>query len=73
MDKYFKDNKLKNLLNGNLGYYADDPYQLSWFYHATTQASYFNKDIFIKGDSQVLSNQLTDIIKQHRGEVRYPK
>ncbi|MGL4562374.1 MAG: phytoene desaturase family protein [Brevinema sp.] len=70
MDKYFTDNKLKNLLNGNLGYYADDPYELSWFYHAAAQASYFNKGVFIKGGSQVLSNQLTDIIKQHGGEVR---
>lgn len=70
LDKYFKDNKIKNLLCANIGYFSDDAYQLDWFYYAAAQHSYFNSGKFIKGGSQVLSNQLADIIKSRGGEVR---
>ena len=71
LDKYIKDPALKNILDINLAYYADDPYKFSWFYHSAAQYSYYNSGTFIKGGSQVLSNQLVDVLTQHGGEIIY--
>lgn len=71
LDKYFKSNKLKNILDINIAYYADDPYKLSWFYHSSAQYGYYNSSVFIKGGSQVLSNQLLDVVLENGGEIRF--
>lgn len=71
LDKYFKSDKIKNILDINLAYYSDDPYSLSWFYHASAQNAYYNSSMFIKGGSQILSNQLLDVTLKNNGEVKY--
>ncbi|MGL5253628.1 MAG: phytoene desaturase family protein [Brevinema sp.] len=69
-DKYIKNEELKHILDVNSGYYTGDSYRLSWFYHAMGQYAYYTSARFIKGGSQVLSDQLVDIIKANGGEVR---
>ncbi|MGL4676851.1 MAG: phytoene desaturase family protein [Brevinema sp.] len=69
MDRFFRSNRIKNILNANLAYYSDDPYQLTWFYYAAAQFSYYNSAVYIKGGSQVLSDQLVDIITSHKGQI----
>ncbi|MGL4393640.1 MAG: phytoene desaturase family protein [Brevinema sp.] len=70
MDKYFTDNRIKTLVNANLAYFSNEPYDLGWFYYSAAQYSYFNSGVFIKGGSQTLSNQLVDVITANGGEVR---
>lgn len=70
LDSIIKDEKLKTVLNSNLGYYHDDPYSLSLIYHAIPQYSYFEGGSwFIKGGSQNLSDALADIIIENGGDV----
>ncbi len=70
LDSIIKDDKLKVILNSNLGYYHDNPYELSLIYHSIAQYSYYNGGSwFIKGGSQNLSNALADIIRENGGEV----
>ncbi|MGL4987425.1 MAG: phytoene desaturase family protein [Treponemataceae bacterium] len=69
-DKFFKSNELKNILNANIAYYSDDPYEFSWYYHSAAQYSYYNSAVYVKGGSQVLSNALAKIITDNGGEVR---
>ncbi len=70
MDKLFKDERLKMLLLGNASYYHDDPYELSLFYFAAGQNSYYSGgSYFIKGGSQKLSDYLADYIRKQGGEV----
>jgi len=71
LDKYFKSNRLKNIIDANLMYFSDDPYELSWTYHAAAQDGYYNSAVYIKGGSQILSNQLADVITNNNGEIRY--
>ncbi len=70
LDKTFKNNRLKRLLDVNLGYYHDNPYEFCWFFHAFGQSGYYNNAYFIKGGSQELSNSLADIIIKNGGEVK---
>ncbi len=70
MDKLFKDERLKMLLLGNASYYHDDPYELSLFYFAAGQNSYYSDgSYFIKGGSQKLSDYLAGYIRKQGGEV----
>ncbi|MGL5253625.1 MAG: phytoene desaturase family protein [Brevinema sp.] len=69
-DKYIKNEELKHILDTNYAYFTDDSYKLSWYYHSMAQYSYYNSAKFVKGGSQVLSDQLVDIIKANGGEVR---
>lgn len=70
MDKLFHDERLKMILLGNASYYHDDPYELSLFYFAAGQNSYFsNGSYFIKGGSQKLSDYLMNFIREQGGEV----
>lgn len=71
LDKYIKSNRLKNILNINIAYYSDDPYEFSWYYHAAAQNEYYHNGVYIKGGSQVLSDQLVDVILKNNGEIRY--
>jgi phytoene dehydrogenase-like protein len=71
MDEIIRDEDLKLALLGNLGYYHDDPYTLSWFYYLGAQGSHFGgPGSFIQGGSQQLSNALMEIIREHGGVVK---
>jgi len=71
LDEIITNDDLKLALLGNLGYFHDDPYSLSWIYYLTAQGSYYGgRANFIKGGSQQLSNALSDIITENGGEVK---
>ena len=71
LDEIISNEDLKLVLLGNLGYFHDDPYSLSWLYYLTAQGSYYGgRANFIKGGSQQLSNALRDIITEHKGTVK---
>ncbi len=69
LDKIIKDDTLKRLLNVNFVYYHDNPYELSWYYHALAQYNYYNSAKFIKGGSYSLSLALAEIITENGGKV----
>ncbi|MBN2481003.1 MAG: NAD(P)/FAD-dependent oxidoreductase [Bacteroidales bacterium] len=70
LDSIIKNEDLKLILLGNLGYFHDDPYSLSLAYYSISQGSYFTGGAsFIKGGSQKLSDHLADFIRNHGGEV----
>ena len=71
LDEIIPDEDLKLVLLGNLGYYHDDPYSLSWLYYLNAQGSYYGGTAsFIQGGSQCLSNALSKLIEEQGGEVR---
>ncbi len=71
LDEIIGDEDLKLVLLGNLGYYHDDPYSLSWLYYLNAQGSYYGGAAsFIQGGSQSLSDALSDLIKEQGGDVR---
>ncbi len=71
LDEIITNEDLKLVLLGNLGYFHDDPYTLSWLYYLTAQGSYYGgRANFIKGGSQQLSNALMDIIRENGGVVK---
>lgn len=70
LDSIIKNESLKLILLGNLGYFHDDPYSLSLSYYVAAQGSYFRGGgNFIKGGSQRLSDYLTKFIKNNGGRV----
>lgn len=72
LDEIIRDDDLKLVLLGNLGYYHDDPYTLSYYYYLNAQGSYYagGGANFVKGGSQQLSNALAGIIKDKGGEIK---
>lgn len=71
LDEIITNEDLKLVLLGNLGYFHDDPYSLSWLYYLTAQGSYYGgRANFIKDGSQQLSNALMDIIRENGGVVK---
>ncbi len=71
LDEIIGDEDLKLVLLGNLGYYHDDPYSLSWLYYLNAQGSYYGGTAsFIQGGSQCLSDALSNLIKEQGGKVR---
>ncbi len=71
LDEIITNDELKLVLLGNLAYFHDDPYSLSWLYYLTAQGSYYRgRANFIKGGSQQLSNALMEVILEHGGEVK---
>ncbi|MDF1573852.1 MAG: NAD(P)/FAD-dependent oxidoreductase [Bacteroidales bacterium] len=71
LDEIIGDEDLKLVLLGNLGYFHDDPYSLSWLYYLNAQGSYYGGTAsFIQGGSQSLSNALSNLITERGGEVR---
>ena len=69
MDSIITDEDLKLILLGNLGYYHDNPYELSLSYYSMAQNSYYlGGGNFIQGGSQVLSDYLMNFITKKRGE-----
>jgi len=70
LDKYFKSEELKLILQGNLLYYHDDPYSMSMVFFAKAQSSFIDKGgYFIKGGSQNLSNALARVITENQGTL----
>lgn len=70
LDAIIRNEDLKLILLGNLGYFSDDPYSLSLTYYCAAQARYFNNgSSYIKGGSQKLSDHLAEYIRSHGGEV----
>lgn len=70
MDSIISDVDLKLILLGNLGYYHDNPYDLSLNYYCLAQASYYQGGgNFIQGGSQVLSDYLMNQITENGGSV----
>ncbi len=71
LDDIITDEDLKLVLLGNLGYFHDDPYTLSWLYYLNAQGSYYGgRANFIRGGSQRLSNALMEIILENKGIVK---
>ncbi|MEE4115516.1 MAG: NAD(P)/FAD-dependent oxidoreductase, partial [Marinilabiliaceae bacterium] len=71
LDEIITDEDLKLVLLGNLGYFHDDPYSLSYYYYLNAQGSYYNgRANFIKGGSQKLSDALADTITENGGHVK---
>lgn len=70
LDSIIKNDDLKLILLGNLGYFHDDPYSLSMAYYSRAQGSYYRGGAsYIKGGSQKLSDHLAGFIRNHNGEV----
>lgn len=70
LDSMIKSDKLKRILDINLGYYHDNPYEFSWFYHSYAQSAYYNTSAYIKGGGQSLSDALADVILENNGEIK---
>jgi len=70
LDSIINDEDLKLILLGNLGYYLDNPYNLSLNYYCTAQLRYYSGGgNFIQGGSQVLSDYLMNFISERGGTV----
>ena len=70
LDSIIKNDDLKLILLGNLGYFHDDPYTLSLAYYSIAQGSYYSGGAsYIKGGSQKLTDHLAAFIRNHGGEV----
>lgn len=72
LDSIIKNEDLKLILLGNLGYFHDDPYSLSLAYYSVAQGSYYSGGAsFIRGGSQKLSDHLAEFIRNHGGEILF--
>lgn len=72
LDGIIKNDDLKLILLGNLGYFHDDPCSLSLGYYSLAQRSYYTGGAsFIKGGSQKLSDHLAAYLKDHGGELLF--
>ncbi len=70
MERLFKDETLKLILNANVGYYSDKVENLSFLLHSLAQHSYYSGGgWYIKGGSQKFSDHLASVVRQHGGEV----
>jgi all-trans-retinol 13,14-reductase len=70
LDEIINDNDLKLVLLGNLGYFHDDPYTLSYNYYLNAQGSYYmGRANYVKGGSQKISDALSKIIMNNGGDV----
>lgn len=70
LDSIIQDENLKLVLLGNLGYFHDDPYELSLIYNSLAQARYYGGGgNFIQGGSQKLSDYLAKYISDAGGTV----
>jgi all-trans-retinol 13,14-reductase len=70
LERSFHDERLKLLLAANVGYYGNDPFDLSLLFYAMAQGSYFaGGGHYIKGGSQHLSDHFARFIRDHNGTV----
>lgn len=70
LDRYIKEERLKAILLGNLGYYGDDPYQLSMIFFAIAQTGYYQSGgAYIQGGSHHLPDAMAECIEKHNGKI----
>ncbi|HOO82983.1 MAG TPA: NAD(P)/FAD-dependent oxidoreductase [Prolixibacteraceae bacterium] len=70
LDEHIKNEDLKLILLGNLGYFHDNPYTISLNYYLVAQGSYYGGNAsFVKGGSQKLSDALVEVIEENGGTV----
>jgi phytoene dehydrogenase-like protein len=70
LDNLTDNEDLKFALIGNIGYYSDNPYNLSLIFFTAAQRSFFTGGgHFIKGGSQLLSNYLAEVIEKNGGTI----
>jgi len=70
LDKHIKSEELKLDLTAHVAYWGDDPYTLSLFYFSLPFSGFVEGGgHFIKGGSQMLSNQLMSFIENNGGTV----
>lgn len=70
LDTHIKTDELKQILLAHLLYYGDDPYQVSLYFFAVSQASLLQGGgYFIQGGSQKLSDHLVSVIRENGGQV----
>ena len=72
LDKFIDSDACKLALTANLGYYHDDPYELSFPFFAAAQGSFIQGgSYYIRGGSQSLSDHLVDVIQSTDGSIEY--
>lgn len=72
LDSIIRNEDLKLILLGNMGYFHDDPSTLSLAYYTMAQRSYYTGSAsFIRGGSQKLSDHLAGFIKKNGGDIQY--
>lgn len=70
LDKHFKNEDLKTILLGNIGYYGDDPQKISLLFYAIAQTGYYRYGgAYIQGGSHQLPDSMADIITQNGGKI----
>ncbi|MDD3966575.1 MAG: NAD(P)/FAD-dependent oxidoreductase [Candidatus Marinimicrobia bacterium] len=70
LDHTFKDERLKIILLANIGYYDDDPYDLSLLFFAIAQSGYYrNGGHYIQGGSRQLADTMAEYIIRKGGAV----
>lgn len=70
LNKHFKDDRLKAILLGNIGYYGDDPNNISLLFYAIAQTGYFRYGgAYIQGGSHQLPDSLADIVTNNGGDI----
>ncbi|MDX9777747.1 MAG: NAD(P)/FAD-dependent oxidoreductase [bacterium] len=70
LDRTFRNERLKILLLANIGYYGDDPYQLSLLFFAIAQTGYYRQGgHYIRGGSHQLADTLADYITRKGGKI----
>ncbi|MBN2780471.1 MAG: NAD(P)/FAD-dependent oxidoreductase, partial [Candidatus Marinimicrobia bacterium] len=70
LDRLFRDERIKEILLANIGYYDDDPYELSLLFYAIAQTGYYRKGgYYIQGGSHRLPYAMAEYITLQGGEV----
>jgi phytoene dehydrogenase-like protein len=70
LDRLMKNDKLKAILLGNLGYYGDDAYRLSLLFYAVAQTGYYRQGgAYIQGGSHHLPDAMADCILKYNGSI----
>ncbi|MFC7059993.1 phytoene desaturase family protein [Halovenus salina] len=70
LDDVIDDESCKLALGANLGYYHDDPYELSLPFFAVAQGGYIDGgSYYVRGGSQRLSDYLVSLIEENGGAV----
>jgi all-trans-retinol 13,14-reductase len=71
LDEHIRNDDLKLILLGNLGYFHDDPYSISLIYYMVAQGSYYGgKASFIKADRRNFPIPLLMVIEENGGTVK---
>ena len=70
LDRLFKDERLKAIILGNLGYYGDNPYELSLIFYAIAQKGFYTGEgSYIQGGSHKLPDAIAESIEKHNGTI----